>query len=368
MNARGQTVTVLGLQMCARVPGGTGRYTAELLHALADSTPRWARPQVYGYRRCHVQTPPQWPTVSTWLSPALLGGLWDRGLGPAPHVAGIVHAPTLMVPPRRTRYRLLVTVHDTVPWTHPQTLTARGVAFHRRMGARAAREADLIVTPTQAVADQVREVLSPRCDIVAVPSGVAVGAVPRDADLLREQAGAGTGYVLFVGTAEPRKGLDVLVAAMARPPLVDRRLVVVGPPGWGDVRVDDVARRAGCAGRVRVTGAVDEPTLAALYAGAAVLALPSRAEGFGFPVLEAMAHGIPVVTSDDPALVEVGGGVARVVPGGDVEGLAHALAELSADGPEQDALIRAGRARAAEFSWSATATRMWELYRAQARG
>ncbi len=359
--ARPSDVTVLGLQLCARVPGGTGRYTAELLRALAATVPERARPAVLTHRNCTVALPTGWPVVRTRVPLPVLGRLWERGVGPAPGAAGLVHAPTLLVPPARSRYQLVVTIHDVVPWTHPETLTPRGVAFHRRMGRRAAQQAQLIVTPTEVVAARLRALLSPQCPVAAVHSGVRVARVPADAG--RRRGGVEPGYLLFVGTTEPRKGLDVLVRALALAPLRGRRLVVVGPAGWGDVRVEDLARQAGVEQRVHVTGAVDEPSLSAWYAGAAALALPSRAEGFGFPVVEAMAHGIPVVTSDDPALVEVGAGAARVVSTDAPEALAEALAASCEPGDERDDRVRAGRARAAELTWENTASRMWELYR-----
>jgi glycosyltransferase involved in cell wall biosynthesis len=168
--------------------------------------------------------------------------------------------------------------------------------------------------------------------------------------------------VLFVGTAEPRKGLDVLVEAMTERDLAPYDLVVVGPPGWGDVDVAELAARAGLTGRVHVTGRVDEPELASLYAGACVLAMPSRAEGFGFPVVEAMAHGVPVVVTTDPALMEVGGEAAVIVPVGDPAALAAALAAGVEDGPDRRRRVALGRERAAAFDWDLTASTMWSVY------
>jgi len=170
-----------------------------------------------------------------------------------------------------------------------------------------------------------------------------------------------------VGTAEPRKGLDVLVGAMGYPPLRDRRLVVVGPTGWGNVSIATLAGDAGVSDRVLVTGRVPDADLAAVYAGASVLAMPSRAEGFGLPVLEAMTQGVPVVTSADPALVEVGGGAALITAIDDSEALADALGRAAESGPERDALVQRGVARADQFDWGRTARRMWGAYADVAR-
>jgi glycosyltransferase involved in cell wall biosynthesis len=271
-----------------------------------------------------------------------------------------------MVPPTRSDTALVVTIHDVVPWTHPETLTAHGVAFHRRMADRAAREAAAIVTPTEAVASRVRELLHPRCPVHTVPPGVTVAPVPADAAQRRAARGVRRPYVLFVGTAEPRKGLDVLVEALARPAVADLDLVVVGPEGWGDVNITGLATAAGVAERVHVTGRVDDTELAALYVGARVLAMPSRAEGFGFPVVEAMTHGVPVLVSADPALREVAGGAADVVPVGDPAALADALAIAAADGPERDQAAARGRDRASAFDWDHTAAAMWRLYQSVA--
>lgn len=364
------SVHVVTTQLCARVPGGTGRYVEELVRGLVRRRPGDASVTAVATRDCAAAE--GLGVEVERLTPPLpvLARLWERGLPPRPRPSAVLHAPTLMVPPVRSGVALVVTVHDVVPWTHPETLTAHGVAFHRRMAERAAREAATIVTPTEAVAERVRKLLEPRGPVLAVPPGVAVVPVPDDAEQRRERHGVRGPYVLFVGTAEPRKGLDVLVAALAQASLKDFELVVIGPRGWGDVDVADLSAAAGVGERVHVTGRVDDDDLAALYAGARVLAMPSRAEGFGFPVVEAMAHGLPVVVSADPALVETAGGAAGVVPVEDVHALAECLATAAADGPEREERVAHGRLRAGEFDWDRTADTMWGLYRAveRARG
>ena len=249
-----------------------------------------------------------------------LTALWEHGVHLWPG-GDAVHAPTPLAPPAPKRGRsLVVTVHDTVPFTHPETLTRRGAAWHQavdpprdRAGERD-RRADRggrrgAGTSTRRARPRSRS------------SGTACRTVfrePMDPNLAALMTGRlrlPETYVLAVGTVEPRKGLDVLVQAMARPQAPDLPLVVVGPRGWGEVDLVELAAEHGFpAKRLHVLGRIDDEDLSAVLRRATVLAVPSRAEGFGLPVLEAMAVGTPVVHTDVPALVEVAGGTGLVVP------------------------------------------------------
>jgi glycosyltransferase involved in cell wall biosynthesis len=355
------------LEQClGPVPGGTGRYAAEVARALAlrpdvqvTGWTAWHRdtraaqvPGVVGPRRLPL---PRRPLIAAW----------ERGRGPRPSRSpDLVHAPTLLVPPRAGR-PLVVTIHDAVPWTHPETLTPRGVRWHRRMAERVASEADLVVVPTQAVADELAHHLRlRRVEVVGEGVGDEVSRLPADAE---ERAGRlglpGSGYLLTLATMEPRKGLDVLVRALADPSAPGLPLLVVGQPGWGGVDPLRSAAELGLpTGRVRVLGRLSDADLAVVLARATVLVAPSRAEGFGLPVLEAMAVGTPVVTSDAAALVEVGGGATRTAPVADAAALAAVLAEVAGDAATRAEMARAGRVRAGEFSWEAAAERLAALY------
>jgi len=154
----------------------------------------------------------------------------------------------------------------------------------------------------------------------------------------------------------------VLVRALADTELTELSLVVAGPLGWGDVSVRALAQGARVGDRTVVTGLVPDLDLAALYAGAQVVAMPSRAEGFGLPVVEAMAYGVPVVTSDDPALVEVGGGATLATPVGDAAALAAGIARALGDTELRRRLVVAGLDRSGGLTWAATAQRMWQVY------
>ncbi|MET9630288.1 glycosyltransferase family 1 protein [Lentzea sp. NPDC006480] len=319
-------LVVLTEQLNAPVPGGTGRYTAELLQALKDTAPSgWTVSSAATARADHVIRLPRRALVA----------LWERGLPPrlGPHV----HAPTPLAPLPGA----VVTVHDVVPWTHPETLTPRGVAWHRKVIAAAALRARALVVPTRAVADQLTAHLRVEVPVHVVPNGVTPLKGPPADDLFDR-------YVLAVGTIEPRKGFDLLVRATER---LKVPLVVIGPQGWGGVDLR--------AAHVRLLGKVSDARLASVLAGASVLAAPSLAEGFGLPVLEAMAAGVPVVHSDDPALVEVAGGAGTVVRRGDLASLTEGLRSVLQD-PHHT--IEAGVTRAREFTWAKTALGVWEAH------
>ncbi|MCW2621863.1 MAG: hypothetical protein JWL64_1465, partial [Frankiales bacterium] len=230
-------IAVVLEQSLGPVPGGTGRYSAEVARALARRSGLDVSGWVAWHRDVAVAAVPGVHGPHRLPAPRrLLVAAWERGLGPAPRRADLVHAPTLLMPPRRDR-PLVVTIHDAVPWTHPETLTPRGVRWHRAMAQRAAGLADAVVVPTHAVAAALRGHLSlPRVEVVG--EGVAeVFALPdRDADQrVARLALPPDGYLLSLATIEPRKGLDVLLAALAQPGAPDLPLLVVGQTGWGGV-------------------------------------------------------------------------------------------------------------------------------------
>ena len=361
-------LVVLLEQLLAPVPGGTGRYSRELAAALAATVPagwtvasavaRHADPtpaMIPGVEGPHVLPLPRRALVAAWEAGV---PLWPGG--------DTVHAPTPLAPPGPRRgCDLVVTVHDTVPWTHPDGLTRRGVNWHRRMIGRAAHQAGALVVPTAAVAGDLPRHVPCQARVHVVGAGVspAVARPPEEAAEIATQLGLPPRYVLAVGTLEPRKGIDTLLAALAVPEAPDLPVVLAGPPGWGRVDPAALARQSGLdPGRVHVLGRISDPELAVVLHRAAVLAAPSRAEGFGLPVLEAMAAGVPVVHSDAPALVEVAGGAGVTVRRNDPAALAAALRAVLSDSGQTQTMIAAGRRRAQWFTWEATARRVWSVH------
>jgi glycosyltransferase involved in cell wall biosynthesis len=359
-------LVVIAEQLLAPVPGGTGRYTAELLRALvATAPPDWTVSSVVARhpgdledaRVDGVEGPRTLALPSRALAVAWQFGLplWPGG--------DAVHAPTPLAPPRAPHGRTLsVTVHDTVPWSHPETLTRRGASWHRTMVTRASRRADALVVPTKSVAHDLAGRIGGVAPIRVAGHGVA-GA-------FRTPGGKPPGlpdrYVLAIGTLEPRKGVDVLIEAMSE--VDDVPLVLAGQPGWGGLDPRALAREHGLVedglaeDRLRLLGRLSDAELAATLRGASVLAVPSLAEGFGLPVLEAMATGVPVVHSDAPALVEVAGGAGIAVPRRDANALATALREVLGSPDRASELAAAGEKRAAEFSWKRSAEAVWTIH------
>ncbi|MEU4801891.1 glycosyltransferase [Actinosynnema sp. NPDC023587] len=337
-------LVVLTEQLLAPVPGGTGRHTRELAAALAATAPPgWEVTGVVSRRadvRGAVIPGVHGPRVLPLPRRALIAA-WEHGV---PYWPGgdAVHAPTPLAPPRG---RVVVTVHDVVPWTHPGTLTARGAAWHRKVILRAVSRAAAIVVPTAAVADELRRHAPGPAPVRVVPNGVTgFGTELAVPDLPGR-------YVLAIGTIEPRKGFAELVAATAE---LGVPLVVVGPQGWGGVDLR--------APHVRLLGRLTDPELAHVLRRAAVLAAPSLAEGFGLPVVEAMAAGVPVVHSDAPALVEVAGGAGLVAPRGDRPALVAALRSVWHEKNVADRAIASGLVRARAFTWENAARAVWGVH------
>ena len=361
---------MLAEQLLAPVPGGTGRYTRELAAALAATAPAgWTVSSVVARHRdpsAAVIHGVDGPRVLR-LSPRMLTYAWERGWPLWPG-GDSVHAPTPLALAAAKRGRgLVVTVHDTVPWTHPETLTKRGTGWHQKVIRRATYQADAIVVPSTAVAAELTLHAPGTARVHVVPHGVpsVLTQVP-DADARSRILGRlklPQRYVLAVGTVEPRKGLDVLIDAMTRQNAPDMPLVVAGQRGWGGVNLHDLARRHHQPpDRLIVLGKVTDTELAVVFNGAAVFVMPSLAEGFGLPLLEAMAIGVPTVHSDAPALVELAGGTGVLARRQDPLALAKALRTVFDDPARTEARVAAARHRAAAYTWERSAQLVWNVH------
>jgi glycosyltransferase involved in cell wall biosynthesis len=275
----------------------------------------------------------------------------------------VVHGTNFVVPPSRRAARI-VTVYDLTAVRYPELCAPASLRYPDLVRRAVARGA-WVHTLASSIAEEVVALHAVPADRVrVVPSGLDP-APAGDAAAGRRVAGADR-YVLALGTIEPRKGFPALVAAFDDVAALDDGLVLViaGPDGWGAAGLDDAISTSLHAGRIRRLGWVDAGVRADLLAGAAVLAAPSVYEGFGYPPLEAMAVGTPVVATAVGSLPEVLGDAAMLVPAGDRVALAGALAAVvhDVDGLATN-LRRRGPARAASFGWDACAAGLLELYR-----
>ncbi len=284
------------------------------------------------------------PDAERWLRPAV-----------------VVHGTNYMVPPFRNA-GAVVTVHDCSFARVPELCSPavrRMVPALRRAVARGA----WVHTPSRFTAAEAREVLDTE-RVVAVPHGVprlALGAAPLSG-LVGDSP-----FMLALGTLEPRKNVRRLVEAFAevgaRHPRL--QLLVAGADGPARPGVEE-ARAAlppAVARRVQLAGYVDDRTRATLLTRAEVFAYPSLYEGFGFPVLEAMAAGTPVVAGRAGAIPEVAGDGALLVDPTDVAAMADAICRVLEDTELADGLVRAGRRQAAGYSWRRAAEGLTDLYR-----
>jgi glycosyltransferase involved in cell wall biosynthesis len=270
----------------------------------------------------------------------------------------LLHCPMPLAPALGHAGATVVTVNDGIPWDHPGWVTRAHAAHARLVLAPALRRAAGVLVPSAHTRERVLErVPGLRPEAVAVtPYGIAPAFSPGPGP-----AGGEGPYLLAVGTLQPRKNLEAALSAFERLGGVEHRLVVVGARGWRDDALLARLRGSPAAGRIVLAGRVGDDELLTLYRGAACLLFPSRAEGFGFPPLEAMACGTPVVAAAAGSLPEVLGEAAALVAPDDHAALAAAAAEVLAD-PEP---WRArGLARAARFDWARCAEQTVAAYAA----
>jgi glycosyltransferase involved in cell wall biosynthesis len=290
----------------------------------------------------------------------LLAGRAARRAG-----AGLLHGVHYELP-LRAGLPQVVTVHDLTLLTHPEWHEASKVRYFgwalRRAVAAATRVLCVSATTAADLSERL-QIPAHRVDVTPLGTELQPASEERVADL-RRRRGLDGPYVLGLGTVEPRKDLPTLVRAFAAlAGELPHRLVLAGLPGWGAGELDEAVAASGVADRILVPGYVPEADKAALLTGADVFAYPSRYEGFGLPVLEAMACGTPVVTTTGGSLPEVAGDAATLIEPGDADALAAALAKLAADpAARQDAAAR-GRQRAATFTWERCATLTAAAYR-----
>jgi glycosyltransferase involved in cell wall biosynthesis len=300
---------------------------------------------------------------------------WSLGTSSSARSANVWHAPHYTMPHRGST-PTVVTIHDLTFFTNPEWHERAKVTFFRRAIAYAARHASVLISVSAFTARQLDELIPDHAPLVVAPHGVDLVRFTtesdRDGDLLSTHGlSSGVPYVLFVGTLEPRKGVDVLLRAFEEVARGDDRieLWLAGQSGWGLDDIDQSIATHPAATRIRRLGFVDETVLPALLRQSRSVAYPSRGEGFGLPVLEALACGAMVVTSANTVMSDVAGDAAVLVVPGDVEGLARELAAVNAMSDiERSHRSLVARSRAEQFTWESSLAQHLVAYDLASRG
>lgn len=348
---------------------GVGVFTAEVLTELAvrtDVEPFAYALSLRGHRRLASFVPPGVRTTRRPMAARPLRYAWSRWTRPPLEMwlgaLDVAHGTNFVAPATRAAV-VVVTVHDLTPVRFPELCTDDTRRYPALITTALERGAHVHAV-SEFVAREVVELLgAPPEQVTAIPNGIRPAAPgrPRRGQLLV----GSERYIVAIGTVEPRKNIPSLVRAFGQLAEEDPelRLAHVGAPGWSSAEVDRAV--ASCRHRDRISwlGAADATTLRDVLAGAAVLAYPSRYEGFGLPPLEAMAAGIPSVVTEAGALPEVVGDAALIVPVDDDDALAGALHQVLADPDLAAGLVARGRDRVRHFSWAATADALTSLYR-----
>ncbi len=357
--------------------GGIGRYVRELVNALAqvDSQTSY-RLFIARAASSRLPSPPAsnflWSPLS--LSPRWLARIWHRARLPIPvelftGSVDLFHAMDFVLPPTRSKTRTLLTVHDLSFVRVPEATSPRLKAYLDRVVPNSVLRADHVLADSQSTKNDLVSLYdTPPNKVSVLASGVDPSFRRVDSHVsmtMRRKYRLEQPFIFSVGTVQPRKNYGRLIQALAQLRQKDYALdlVVAGGKGWLDDPIYEIVHRTGMEQHVHFIGFVDDRDLPALYSAAECLAFPSLYEGFGFPVLEAMACGTPVITSDVSSLPEVAGDAALLVDPYDSEAIAHAIASIVDDTALRSQLVEKGNKQVGRFSWVESARKLHQIYR-----
>lgn len=373
---------IIGLEVTAAVRqrGGIGRYVRELLRALA------ALDNENQYRLFYASTnddthmlpelPSNFRTCRLPFHDIWLARMWQRMRVPIPVelITGrvdVYHSPDFTLPPTLPRTPTLLTVHDLSFVRHPRSAAPGLRDYLNLVVPRSVRHATHVLADSESTKEDLMSIYkTPEKKITVLYAGVAAGFKPpedaRELADVRVLYGLGEQpYVLSIGTLQPRKNHARLIEAFDCA-LRDSEynLVLAGDQGWQYEGARAQIEERGLHRRVLFPGFVAEKHLQALYSAAKVMAFPSLYEGFGLPVLEAMACGVPVLASNSPCLPEVAGDAALMVDPRNVRAMAAGITELVYNSELRESLRVKGLERATKFCWENSAAELLRIYHA----
>jgi glycosyltransferase involved in cell wall biosynthesis len=350
---------------------GVSRYIDRLLAHLASELPEDTATAIIGQ-----QVEPNWPGIPTLTAPVAAGSprqriQWEQLRLPGAVRRGgfdLYHGTVNTLPLQPMKLKRVVTIHDLAFLRFPEQVTRKRYTYLKAMVATSARAADAILVPSQATADDVQLLLKrPAGQIHVTPLGVDAHFKPASAEMIAQvhaTYGLNRPYLLTVGTIEPRKNLQRLIGAFAlMKDDIEHDLILVGPQGWLTDEIEAAIQASALGDRIKRPGFVGDAGLVALYSGADSVVVPSIYEGFGLPVLEAMACGAVVVTSNISSLPEVAGDAAVLVDPLDVESVADGIRRSLSDQGLRKRLQAAAIERARQFTWQRTAALTADAYR-----
>lgn len=359
--------------------GGIGRYVRELTGALAELD------RTYAYRLfvsglAAGALPPAPAANFAWrptaIAPRWLARIWQRARLPLPVelITGQVelfHATDFVLPFTMPATRTLLTVHDLSFVRVPEAASPPLKAYLDAVVPRSVARADHILADSIATKDDLVDVYKTPADKVTVLYSGVDNRFQRVSDrrmlesMRRKYGLADARYVLSVGTVQPRKNYSRVIRALARVRAagLDLHYAIAGGQGWLEDEMQITIARTGMADYVHLLGHVADDDLPALYSDARMLLTPSLYEGFGLPVLEAMACGAPVITSNISSLPEVAGDAALLVDPSDVEEISAAMQAVETDASMREQLVQKGYRQAAAFTWQRSAAQLLSVYK-----
>ncbi len=353
-------------QLWQSVPGGSGTYISNLARALVNDTVPLVGLTARHRGGCDDDIDlPSIPLRQFPLPRPLLYETWNRWQWPSVESilrdSDVVHATTWAIPP--TRCPMVVTIHDLAFLRSPEHFTRRGAAFFRRALERTFTSASGVIVPSRVTADDCIEAGIGSERITVIPHGVDTQHVTSSQqEEFRHIFGLTRPFIMWAGTREPRKNLPMVLKAftqLCEDRSFDLDLVLVGPAGWGP---DDAIGELSSLippDRLHVLGRLSDECLAVAYQMAEVFVFPSLWEGFGLPVLEAMAYGTPVVTSAGTSMEEVCGEAGVLIDPHDARSLAEGIRQARAEKLDR---ASAGLKRAQMFTWQECARAHEQVY------